>query len=253
MSINVLKDSALRESSPHSAVRILVVEDDEDLRLGVRMLLQPLGYEVAEAGGGREALAVYERWRPQLVIADWNLPELDGLSLVAELRRRADSLPYVLLLTGRADVDDRVAGLTAGANDYLTKPFDARELIARVEAGVRQLEAQARMRRYILQLEENQDEARRAQRQLLPARGVTMPGWRWSYLFRPSDFVGGDGLDLAPVGPGRMVMAHFDVSGHGLPAVMLAVTIQRLLRARMAEETSFRPARVLESMNRDLP
>ncbi|MFE0046974.1 response regulator transcription factor [Streptomyces albireticuli] len=118
---------------------VLVVEDDPGVRSTLDQLLRFEGYRVLTASDGLEALGLLERERPDLAVVDVVMPGLDGLGLCRMLRRRGDRLP-VLVLTARHEVGDRVAGLDAGADDYLAKPFATEELFARVRALLRRTE-----------------------------------------------------------------------------------------------------------------
>ncbi|WUD55179.1 response regulator transcription factor [Nocardia sp. NBC_00511] len=118
------------------AATVLVVEDDPNVRSTLDQLLRFEGYRVLLAGDGQEALDLLAGERPDLAVVDVVMPRLDGLSLCRALRRRGDRLP-VLVLTARHQVGDRVAGLDAGADDYLVKPFDTEELLARLRALLR--------------------------------------------------------------------------------------------------------------------
>ena len=109
---------------------ILIVEDEVALSDVVRSHLEKQGHSVQQVFDGRDAIACIDRSRPDLVILDWLLPGLDGLSVCRELRRK--HLMPILMLTARGDVEDRVAGLQVGADDYLGKPFSIVELAARV-------------------------------------------------------------------------------------------------------------------------
>ena len=117
---------------------VLLVEDADDLAKVVARELAANGHRVVRAPDGRSALELHERDRPDLVILDWMLPELDGLAVLRELRR-SGATP-VLMLTARSEEVDRVVGLEMGADDYLTKPFSVRELLARVHALLRREE-----------------------------------------------------------------------------------------------------------------
>jgi len=117
-------------------VRVMLVEDDDALRGAVGRALRLEGYEVDEASGGAEALERLASLRAGLVVLDVLMPEMDGLTVCQRLRERGDRTP-VLLLTARDLVADRVQGLNAGADDYLTKPFALDELLARVRALIR--------------------------------------------------------------------------------------------------------------------
>ena len=117
---------------------VLLVEDDRELgRLIVREL-EAAGYRVRHALDGPAALRSFDEERPDVVILDWMLPGLDGLEVLRRLRQ-SSAVP-VLMLTARAEEVDRVVGLEVGADDYLTKPFGTRELVARVRALLRRQE-----------------------------------------------------------------------------------------------------------------
>jgi two-component system, OmpR family, response regulator MprA len=117
-------------------MRILVVDDELAVRESLRRALALEGHEVELAADGREALATIARSAPDLVVLDVLMPELDGLEVSRRLRAVGDRTP-ILMLTARAEVEDRVAGLDAGADDYLGKPFALDELLARVRALLR--------------------------------------------------------------------------------------------------------------------
>lgn len=117
---------------------ILVVEDERDLNALVRQHLEDEGHRVIQAFDGPTALLLAGGERPDLVILDWMLPQLDGLEVCRRLRRR--SIVPILMLTARVEEVDRVLGLEVGADDYLGKPFGIRELLARVRALLRRVE-----------------------------------------------------------------------------------------------------------------
>lgn len=118
--------------------RILVVEDEQPIRDLIAFGLRRVGCDVALAEHSQAALASIGDRRPDLVLVDWMLPDMSGLELVRQLRRDANTRDVpVIMLTARAEEADKVTGLEAGADDYLTKPFSARELIARIQAVLR--------------------------------------------------------------------------------------------------------------------
>jgi DNA-binding response OmpR family regulator len=119
---------------------ILVVEDERELNTLIRRHLEDEGHRVVQAFDGPSALMSAQQERPDLVILDWMLPRLDGLEVCRRLRR--ESIVPILMLTARAEEVDRVLGLEVGADDYLTKPFSIRELLARVRAIFRRIELQ---------------------------------------------------------------------------------------------------------------
>jgi two-component system response regulator MprA len=115
--------------------RILVVEDDEEIVDVLRRTLRAEGYEVRAAGEGSSALELAPEFRPDLLILDLGLPDMDGLE-VCDRMREISEIP-ILMLTARTETVDRVGGLDAGADDYLTKPFERAELLARIRALLR--------------------------------------------------------------------------------------------------------------------
>jgi two-component system response regulator MprA len=116
--------------------RVVVVDDDEALRNAVRRALRLEGYDVELAGDGEEGLAQLAELSADLVVLDVLMPVLDGITVCRRLRESGDRTP-ILMLTARDTVSDRVVGLEAGADDYLTKPFALEELLARVRALLR--------------------------------------------------------------------------------------------------------------------
>jgi DNA-binding response OmpR family regulator len=124
---------------------ILVVDDEPNIIELVRLYLEQAGYAVAEARDGTEALRQHERVDPDLVVLDLMLPGLDGIEVTREVRRRGET--PILMLTARSDDIDRIVGLELGADDYLTKPFNPRELVARVKAILRRADPALRAAR----------------------------------------------------------------------------------------------------------
>ena len=126
-------------------MRILIAEDDFTSRAMLAAVLHKGGHEIVEANNGVEAWqAMQQADAPKMAIIDWMMPKMDGLELVRRVRGLAtDQPPYLIMLTSKGEKADIVAGLDAGANDYLGKPFDAGELRARVNVGFRMVEMQA--------------------------------------------------------------------------------------------------------------
>ena len=128
-------------SASHSHT-VLVAEDDRQVREALDRILQFEGYEVIAVNDGAAALAAIDRHDPDVLVLDVMMPLVDGLDVCRRLRARGDRRP-VLMLTARDEVSDRVAGLDAGADDYLPKPFDLEELLARLRALLRRFDGPA--------------------------------------------------------------------------------------------------------------
>lgn len=137
-------------------MRILVAEDDPILRRLLEATLSKSGYEVVLAEDGGRAWALLQRDdAPRLAVLDWMMPEIDGLEVCRRARaaQGSDGYLYVILLTARGRKEDIVAGLEAGADDYLTKPFDPHELRSRVRVGERILDLEASLRMKVAELQ----------------------------------------------------------------------------------------------------
>ena len=113
--------------------RVLVVDDERNIRELVHILLEKRGFEVDEAVGGREALAAIEQKMPDIAIIDLMMPGMDGYELCSAIREYYGEFP-ILMLTAKSDIRDKVKGFETGADDYLTKPFEGEELVLRVKA-----------------------------------------------------------------------------------------------------------------------
>jgi two-component system alkaline phosphatase synthesis response regulator PhoP len=121
--------------------KILVIDDEPSITNLVSAYLKPEGYEVFTAADGNAGLKAARAFKPDLIILDLMLPGMDGIELLSRLRRESDV--YVIMLTARTDETDKIVGLSVGADDYVTKPFSPRELVARVKAALRRIQTGA--------------------------------------------------------------------------------------------------------------
>jgi len=137
-------------------MKILIAEDDPVSRRLLEATLGKWGYEVTSTSNGTDAWEVLAAPQaPKLAILDWMMPEMDGVEVCRRVRGRPDQGPlHILLLTARGRKEDVIAGLGAGADDYITKPFDQEELRARVQVGVRIVELQTTLAARVQELEE---------------------------------------------------------------------------------------------------
>ena len=117
-------------------LKVLIVEDETQMAKLIELELGYEGYKVEIAKTGKEALEKVEKFKPDLIILDWVLPEIDGLEIIRRVRSEGNEVP-VIVLTGRTELSDKVLSLDSGADDYITKPFATEELLARIRAVVR--------------------------------------------------------------------------------------------------------------------
>jgi two-component system, OmpR family, response regulator len=172
--------AAMSETKPEA--RLLVVEDEPNILELLSASLRLAGFEVATAIGGLEALAAVQRHRPDLVVLDVMLPDLDGFDVARRLRS-GDTRTPVLFLTARDATEDKVRGLTLGGDDYVTKPFSLEEVIARIRAVLRRASVTGpplpptRLRAADLELDEESHQVWRAGRRVqLSPSGTTTSG-----------------------------------------------------------------------------
>jgi len=146
-------------------VKILAAEDDRTSRLLLESVLKKWGYEVVSACDGNEAWAALQAEdAPRLAVLDWMMPGMDGIEICRKVRAQDERHPtYIILLTALGRKEDIVQGLEAGADDYVTKPFDSRELQARVRAGQRVVELQSALANRVAELQEALDHVKTLQ------------------------------------------------------------------------------------------
>ena len=120
------------------APKILIIDDEPSIVTLVSAYLKPEGYEVYTASDGLSGLKTARAFKPDLIVLDLMLPGLDGLELLSRLRRESEV--YVILLTARTEETDKIVGLSVGADDYVTKPFSPRELVARIKSALRRIQ-----------------------------------------------------------------------------------------------------------------
>lgn len=219
------ESSIKRRSSSESTV---LVVDDEPVNLQVLVnQLRLEGYNVTTAENGMDAVNIIHSGRvPDLMILDVMMPRMTGYNVCRIVRERYSlyQLP-VLLLTAKNQIQDIVAGFEAGANDYLAKPFDRRELIARVDMLLTLKEAVSRQNR-LESINRELEIARRVQYSILPEKLPDIPGLDIRALYKPMDLIGGDFYDFCYTDPQRIGIIVADVSGHGIPASLISSMVK---------------------------
>lgn len=255
---------------------VLVVDDSPTTTAMLRMILERAGYDVRIAHTGRAALSEIDRLKPDLVLCDIEMPEVDGLQ-VLELMRASpatERIP-VIMVTSKAEVADTIRGLDTGATDYVTKPFKMEELKARIRSHLRMksladevVEKNAALGRTQVLLEEKiealraayqriaehqqrtqkaMDLASKVQRGLLPAVPPELGGHRVQATFHPAEEVAGDFYDFVDLGAERYGIAIGDVAGKGIAASLVMVLVRTIFRTVVHSGTD--PAQVLETIN----
>lgn len=241
--------SELTETVPVTlpdAARLLVVDDNEMNRDMLSRRLERRGFAVVCAEDGEKALAEIASGPFDAILLDIMMPGLDGWEVLKRIRAKhsATQLP-VIMATAKDQREDIVQALAAGANDYVTKPLDFPVVLARVETQLSlkravdeiiELKADLQRRNDALEeanrrMKRDLESAARIQQALLPSGPPDVPGVDFSWVFRPCDELGGDILNMFRIGDSHVGLYVLDVSGHGVPAALLSVTLSRLLSA----------------------
>ncbi len=211
-------------------IRVLLVDDSKTV---LRLLTYILGqeYMLHSAEDGQEAIEAHAQFKPDVIILDMNMPLKSGLEVMAHIRNTAqDHDVQIIVLTAQDTKALKAKAFAAGANDFLAKPFDREELLARVGAAARQVTLTRRLRQAYVRISREIDMVAGLQRRLLPDCTPLLGQTMVECLYRPSGRASGDYYDFftLPDGTLRVVMA--DVSGHGARAAFLMAVVRTLLR-----------------------
>jgi phosphoserine phosphatase RsbU/P len=231
--------------------QILVIDDDIPIRKLLQRTLNNQGYTVSVAGDGEEGLRLAKQLRPSLIICDWMMPEPNGLDVCRQIKAIPElATTFFILLTALGSVENRVEGLDAGSDDFLSKPFDMYELQARVRAGLRLHELNQDLKKQKQLLESELAEAADYVSSILPEPLISSHV-NIDVRFIPSRKLGGDGFDYYWLDDRHLVIYLLDVAGHGLRAALPSLAVINLLRSRSLNNVNYyRPSEVLQALNK---
>ncbi|MBW4614427.1 MAG: SpoIIE family protein phosphatase [Desmonostoc vinosum HA7617-LM4] len=247
--------------------KILIIDDDPIVRVALKRTLQNQGYDTTVASNGEEGIIQAKKIHPALIICDWMMSNLDGLEVCRQIKADPEmATTFFILLTARGaakgEEEDRVRGLDAGADEFVSKPIEMNELKARVRAGLRlhQLNQDLHTQKQALEvlnqnlhtqkqiLEAELTEASDYVRSLLPSPlvgSVTTEA-----LFIPSAQLGGDSFDYYWIDDDNLAIYLLDVSGHGVGSALLSVSVLNVLRSQSLPHTNFcQPSEVMKALN----
>jgi len=229
--------------------QILVIDDDTAVQELLRRTLKKQGYEVTVASNGEDGVAQAQKLRPALIICDWIMPRLTGIDVCRQVKADPDlSTTQFFLLTSLGSIADRVKGLDAGADDFISKPIELNELQARVRAGLRLHQLSRDLKIAKQSLEAELAEAAEYVQSLLP-EPMTEP-ISIEAKFIPSRQLGGDCFDYNWLDADYLAIYLLDVAGHGLRAALPSVAVLNLLRSRALPNIDYyKPSDVLRALN----
>ena len=260
---------------------VLVADDDPITRQLLKRYLEGKGHTVLVAVDGEQAWEIFENHQPRLVVTDWRMPKLDGLQLCEKIRDfQTAHYTYVLILTSTTEKEAMALGFAAGADDFMTKPFNREELNWRVQSGMRVIQLHSTLEKRIHQLDDARKEledanqqmkqgleaAAKTQQSLLPKSPPDDQSIRCSWSYEPSDHLGGDSINIFRLTENKVGFFIADVCGHGLPSALLAVSLHRVLTPVLGQaslltgdknvdplELFSDPGRVLTEVNHRFP
>jgi two-component system sensor histidine kinase ChiS len=232
-------------SEEDSRYTLLIVEDNADMREFISMLLQD-HYDIETAENGIIGLKKAARIEPDLIITDVMMPEMNGYDFTKKIKddEKLKRTP-VLMITAKADLNYKLEGLEYGADDYLTKPFNSKELLARIRSLLKTYELDKKQIKRKQEIEEELEIARLLQKKLLPDKDLELEGYKIHTTYIPMDKVGGDFYDFYQLEENLNIVIA-DVSGHGLPGAFLAT----IAKISLNNLLSFpKPKTILSSLN----
>ncbi len=218
--------------------KILIVDDSEDIRILLRRILQAAGYEVTEVVNGEIALREIAGLRPDLILLDIVMPGISGYE-VCETLKKTDAVSDVpvIFLSAKSDAADKIKGLEIGGADYITKPFDKGEVLARAENQLKIRRLTNELIRTNIELTEKQkrlDEDLKAaagiQQSLLPRTIPDIKNLMIAWKFMPSYMIGGDIFNIFRLDEDHIGLYTIDVSGHGVPSALVTVSVSQMLQ-----------------------
>lgn len=240
-----------QKKSNNESSTILIVDDEAINRKVLKNYMQLENYQILECRNGMEALrSVEEDGVPDLILLDVMMPGMSGYEVAHTLRQKYSlhELP-ILILTAKNQISDVVAGLEAGANDYLSKPFDNLELISRVKNLILLKKAISKQNK-LLAIQNELGVAKKLQASILPSFFPTMKGLRFTSYYSPMEDVGGDFFDFLQPSENSLGILLADVSGHGVPAALVSAMLKIAFGTELDHASN--PIQLMKGIDRKL-
>ncbi len=228
--------------------RVLVIDDDLAINHSLMFVLNEEGFEVLSAFDGEEGFEKVKKFDPDVVLLDVMMPKMDGFQVCQAVRNDNSTMGIpVIMLTAVTDRDNMMKGLNCGATDFVKKPFDIPELIARVRSNANLRWLQRSLEEKQREIEKDLEMARIFQRSLLPSKFPEDRGLKFNAYYLPSSKVGGDLYDIIDIDEKHIGILIADLSGHGVHAAILVSMLKALMSTYARDFRS--PARVIGILN----
>lgn len=244
--------------------KILIIDDSVENRQLLLRTLARTGYEIVEAGDGQEGLTRAVELLPDLILLDIVMPELDGYQVCEALKQDRCTIDIpVIFLSANTETKDKIKGLEIGGVDYITKPFDRGEVLARVQTQLKIRHLMKELLDKQKRLEEDLRAAATIQETLLPTDLPAWPELDIAWKFLPCDLIGGDIFNVVPLDETHLGFYMLDVSGHGVPSAMVTVSVAQImtphsgyLKKKLPSPPFYQivsPREVLEALDEEYP
>lgn len=225
---------------------ILLVDDEDHVRERMRVSAISHGFDVIEAGNGKEALEWFKEKKPDVIISDTSMPQMNGLELLQWLRSRNLNIP-VIFTTAHGTIEVAVEAMKLGAADFITKPIDPAYMIQVINRVFKHSQLERKVREQEEQMKQDLQMAAMIQRCMLPV-DVDTESFSLHLRYEPLLGIGGDYITSKLYNDNKMMVALYDVAGHGVAAAMLANVVHHQLTSLIVEPEA--PYKIADSLNR---
>jgi len=232
--------------------KILIVDDNE-INVGILKELLEEQYVLATAANGQQCLEKINRFKPDIVLLDIIMPGMDGYETCRRIKSDPQSeTTHIILLSSKTSVGSRLKGYEVGADDYITRPFDGDELLAKIKVQIRLREAIMNLASLHDQLSDELRLAGLVQRDFLPEKLPNHDKIRWAAAFFPTELVSGDIYDVKHIDEQHVGFYVADVVGHGMPAALLTIFVKQAIIMSETGQNNHRvlsPAEIMKNVN----
>lgn len=242
--------------------KILVINDDDGIREMTQLILQAKGYEIIEANNGRVGIEQAIQQKPDLILLDIIMPEMDGYETCQKLKALSTTKDIpILFFSSLTNPKDKIKGLEFGAVDFINNVVDQGELLARVQTHLHiqsltrsLLNSNEQLTQKQKKIDEDLYAAAMIQRSFLPTTNFKIPNLQLAYVWLPGNLIGGDIFNAIQQGHDKVIIYMIDVSGHDVPSALVTVSVSQYLHQQNASSTSLLyPKKMMLDLDKEYP